>query len=340
VGPPKMLEGYLRLQYPIQHGMVEDWDIMEQIWDHTFDQLGATVGEQDSELNSINGAFLTEAARNPNKARERTVEVFFEKYNMDRFFIAIQAVLAMYSSGRLTGVAVDIGDGVTHTVPIYEGYTLSHAVHRSNIAGRDLTRYMTRCMMHLGHYFTTSAEKEICHRIKEEHCYVALDYDAEVAAYRSGQKPGIIYYMPDGQEVELQETLCQVPEYLFNSMKLENVENQPLHTVTSDTIMSCDLDVRKDLYENILLSGGTTLLPGLDERLHAEVEKLAPINAKVNVVAAPDRYLAVWLGGSILSSLSTFENNWIYKKSNHDAMPPVVGYDEAGARMVHTMCQM
>jgi len=291
-------------------------------------------------MNSIEGAFLTEAARNPKETRERTCQMIFEKYNLNRFYLGTQATLALYSSGRLTGLAVDIGAGVTHTVPIYEGYTMNHAVRRSNIAGRDLTRYMSRVLSQVGIYLTTSAEAEIVRRIKEEHCYVAMDYDAEVAKYESGELNGITYYMPDGQEIKLKEQLCRVPEYLFDSMKLENVENQKLHVLVHDTIKDCDMDVRMDLCDNIILSGGTTLIPGLAERLEKEVQAMMPMNARVRVSAPDDRYLAVWLGASILSSLSTFDRSWVYAKSDPHASPPVLGYDEYGPRLVHMMCNM
>jgi len=340
VGPPEMLEGYLKLTYPIQSGMIDDWDVMEQIWDHTFSELDCKVGQHDHLENSIEGVFLTEAARNPNKVREKSCEMFFENYTCSRFFLATQAVLAMYSSGRLTGVALDVGAGVTHSVPIYEGYTMGHAVRRSNVAGRDLTTYMVRCLAGCGIYLTTSAEKEIARRIKEEHCYVAMDYDSEVERYRDGSNPGVTYFMPDGQSVRIKETMCQVPEFLFNPMKLENIENRTVHELTADTIKECDLDVRRTLYDNIILSGGTTLIPGFADRLESEVQKLAPINAKVRVSAPDDRYLSVWMGGAILSSLSTFEKQWIYRVSDHNSSPPVHGYDEYGPRLVHMMCQM
>lgn len=340
IGPPETIEGYIKLVYPLAHGMVEEWDDMQKIWDHTFNELESTVGEDDSADNTVEGVFMTEAARNPKSSRERTTALMFEKYNLDKFYLGTQAVLALYASGRLTGVAVDIGAGVTHTVPIYEGYTMPHAIHRSNIAGKDLTAYLVRCLQYRGVYFTSSAETEIARRIKEDLCYVALDYDEEVDRYENGELAGKTYYMPDGQDVELKEIMCRVPEYLFNSMKLENVENQQLHKLTWDTIMSCDMDVRKDLEGNITLSGGTTMIPGLAERLQKEVQALAPLNAQVRVVDPDERMFAVWIGGSILASLSTFEQNWMRKKSDPHAFPPVTGYDEIGPRLVHVMCSM
>jgi len=338
IGPEECIHPYMVLKHPISHGMVENWDEMIQIWQHTFDQLGVQMGEE--ETNACQGVFLTEAARNPMRSREKACQIFMEHFGCSRFFLGVQAVLALYSSGRLTGLAVDIGAGVTHTVPIFEGYTMPHAIHRSNVAGRDLTTYMVRCLSQVGVYLTTSAEKEIARRIKEEHCYVAMDYDKEIRNFNNGTNPGVTYFMPDGQDVLLKDPLCQVPEFLFDSMKLENVENQSLHSLVQGTVAQCDMDLRKAMYDNIVLSGGTTLIKNLDMRLQMEVQKLAPINATVRVSAPEERYIAVWLGASILASLSTFDKNWVYKHSDMQAYPPVVGYEEAGPRLVHTQCTM
>merc|ERR1719263_2643040 len=182
----------------------------------------------------------------------------FETFNVRRFYVAIQAVLSLYASGRTTGVVVDCGDGVSHTVPIYEGYSMPHAIQRINLAGRDLTDYICKILQESKIVLTTTAERESAKKIMND----------------------------------------------------------------------CDLDVRKDLLGNVVMSGGTTMFPNMPERLQAEIQGLVPEATKVKVIAPPERMISVWIGGSILASLSTFNRMWINRESNPDAQPPIVGYEE------------
>ena len=168
-------KGVLKIHYPIEHGIVNNWDDMTKIWHHCFyNELRVTPSEHP--------CLLTEAPRNPKQNRERMTEIMFEQFHVPAFYLAIQAVLSLYSSGRTTGLVLDAGDGVTHTVPIYEGYTLPHAIERNDLAGRDLTSYMQKLLNEIGLNFSSSAEIETIRDIKEKHCYVALDFEDEMSS--------------------------------------------------------------------------------------------------------------------------------------------------------------
>ncbi|MFH4981545.1 hypothetical protein AB6A40_008254 [Gnathostoma spinigerum] len=309
--------GMLAMSYPIQHGIVMDWDGIEAIWNYIYyNELRIPPEEQP--------VLLTEAPLNPKKNRENMTQIMFEKFCVPKMHVDIQAVLSLYASGRTTGVVLDIGDGVTHTIPIFEGYAMPHAIRRLDLAGRELTHYLRTLLTERGYSFVSSAEYEIVREMKEKMCYVAKNFTQELRSSRGVEEE---YELPDGQKIKLGNERFRCPEVLFRpallGMEAEGIDKMLLFSVTQS-----DVDVRRDLFENIILSGGSSMFPGMPDRLQDNLISQVPENLEIKVVAPPERKYSVWIGGSILASLSTFEEMWIDVKE----------YNEFGPAIVHQKC--
>ena len=266
---------------------------------------------------------LTEAPLNPKPNREKIAQVMFEIFNTPAMYVAIQDVLAVYAFGCSIGIAVESGDGVTHTLPVYEGYSVLHAILRLDLAGRDLTDYLMRLLAEKGYSFSTTAEREI----KEKLCCVASDFDPNVQTPSSSSNAEKCYQLPDGQVITIGSEQSCCPEALFHPSLL-GMESFGIHELCYNSIMKCDVDTRKNFYYNIALSGGNTMFPGIAERMQTEITSWTSNATRARVYARPERKHSVWIGGSILASLSTFQQMWISKQE----------YDECGPAIVHRKC--
>jgi len=310
------LKGLMKLRFPIEHGIIDDWTLMERIWHYTFySDLRVDPSEHP--------VLLTEAPLNPRLNREKIAEIMFETFNVPALYVATQAILSLYASGRTTGCVLDIGDGVSHVVPIFEGFALSHAIERIDLAGRDVTNYLQRLLRQKGYTFTSSAEKEIVRDIKEKLCYVAMEPERELALSKKISGLEKSYMLPDGELINVGIERFLAPESFFNPSVLGK-ELEPLDDVIVDAINACDVDLRRDLFSNIVLSGGSTMYPGIKERLTKEIKELIPDSVDVRILSPPERMYSVWIGGSILASLKTFSRMWITRREYKEMGPGVI----------------
>ena len=311
--------GVLKLNYPIEHGEINDWDDMEKIWGHIFTNELRVAPEEHNVM-------ITEFSEYSKINRQKTAQIMFEIFNVPGLYIINPAVLSLYSKGKFTGFVLDLGDGTTQFTPVFDGFRLDGFYDYFYFGGRDLTQYIVDKLNNYFGFGYKTNEWEIIKYIKEKVCYIALDYEEELKSYEP-----YYYELPDGSHIKIEEERIRVPEAIFQpSLINPSYKNYKITQMLYDTIQKCDIDIRKELYNNIVLSGGNSMFNGLPERLTKEIKAVAPESMKeeVRVIASPERKYAAWIGGSILSSLSTFESSWITKTE----------YEESGAIILHRKC--
>ena len=313
------LRSMLEVNYPMENGMVRNWDDMMHIWDYTFGPEKLNIEPENCKI------LLTEPPMNPTRNREKMIEVMFEKYGFDSTYIAIQAVLTLYAQGLLTGVVVDSGDGVTHICPVYEGFALPHLTRRLDLAGRDITRYLIKLLLLRGYAFNHTADFETVRIMKEKLCYVGYDIQTEQKLAQETTFLVEPYTLPDGRVIKVGGERFEASEALFQP-HLVNVEGQGIAELLFTSIQAAEMDIRSDLYKHIVLSGGSTMYPGLPSRLEREIKQLYLERVlkgdtdrlskfKIRIEDPPRRKDMVFIGGAVLADvMKEREDFWLSKE--------------------------
>lgn len=353
---------HMEVLSPFKDGIVADWDIVEHIWDHAFKECLLIDPKEHPML-------LAEPCINTQQQREKAAEIMFEKYQVPALFLAKNAVLTSFASGRATSLVVDSGGGSTTVAPVHDGYVLQRAVATSPIGGEFLTECLLRSLESKGitikprYSFkrkeiqpgefqivdldfpnTTESYKLYCQKvvasdIKECVCR-APDTPYDDKSYSN--IPMTPYELPDGQTIEIGADRFKTPDILFNpplAQTIPGMENfaetassvRGLPQMVIESINKCDVDIRRELYSSILLAGGSASMQQLKERLEKDLLEESPQAARVKVLAsgnATERRFSVWIGGSILASLGSFQQMWFSKSE----------YDEHGASYIQRKC--
>jgi len=296
----------LQITYPLENGIVRNWEDIEHVWDYTFNEKLRIDPSQCKLL-------LTEPPMNPKANREKLVQIMFEKYGFMSVYVAIQAVLTLYAQGLLTGVVVDSGDGVTHIVPVYEGYSMPHLTRRLDVAGRAVTRYLIKLMLLRGYAFNRTADFETVRQIKEKLCYVAFDTQFENKLAHDTTVLVKSYELPDGRVIKIGKERFEAAECLFQP-HLIDVDGGGMAEMLFDCIDKADVNIRTELYNHIVLSGGSSMYPGLPSRLEKDLRQIWLVkrggnnrqlidNFKCRIEDPPRRKHMVFLGGAVLAEI-------------------------------------
>uniref|UniRef100_A0ACB8F2M1 Uncharacterized protein n=1 Tax=Sphaerodactylus townsendi TaxID=933632 RepID=A0ACB8F2M1_9SAUR len=295
IGEKARLEPDLDIILPVRHGIIIDWDAAEVLWRHLFyDHL--KVAPEDHPL------LMSDPPLCPTTNREKLVEVVFESLHSPGMYVAYQSVLSVYAH-------------------VHQGYNLPHAIERMDIAGSNMTSFLMDLLKDMGHYFDDRM-LDIVDDIKHKCCYVALDFENE---WNSHKREYIVdYQLPDGQIIRLGKERFQCPEMLFNPPQMPGLSLVGIHGMAQRSLRKIPEETRKEMYENVMLCGGSSLFEGLEKRFSHELLANLQSNTKVKVSAIPLRKYSVWTGGSVLASLKNFQPCWIKKEQYHEHGPYIV----------------
>jgi len=332
--------------YPVRHGQVENWTHMESFWEHCIFKYLRCEPEDHFFL-------LTEPPLNAPENREYTAEIMFETFNVPGLYIAVQAVLALAASWTsksvkertLTGTVIDSGDGVTHVIPVAEGYVIGSSIKHIPLAGRDITAFVQQLMRERNEPIPPAESLEIAKRVKETYSYVCPDIVKEFAKYDAEPDKWIRPHAAQNQvtkkpySVDVGYERFLGPEIFFNPEIFSSDFLTPLPKVVDDTIQTCPIDVRRGLYKNIVLSGGSTMFKDFGKRLARDIKrsvdyrikrseelsggKIKAIPLEVNVISHHMQRYAVWFGGSMLASTPEFYNV-CHTKAQYDEIGPSI----------------
>lgn len=309
----------LELSHPIKYSVVQNWEEIDKIYHHIFfNQL--LVDPNQSKV------LVMEPPLNKRINREKITELMFETFSSGGFYLANSSVMSLFATGRTSGIVIESGLNETSVVPIYEGYALPQATLKLPIGGEEITNYLIENLKANNIDLPYSKEFEVAQDLKEKHCYMSIDFQQEINAV--GMASGVLKEceLPDGNKITLGVERFKSPEILFQP-QLIRVEQPGIHELAHNSSLKCDVDIRKQLLKNIILSGGNTIFPKIREKLARDIKSLAPSNVDVVVKAPPERKHLAWIGGAILSSLDKFKM-WI----NH------AEYEEYGTNVVNRKC--
>jgi len=334
------------INYPVRQGLIDNWTHMEKVWQHCIFKYLRSEPEDHYFL-------LTEPPLNPPENREFTAEVMFETFNVPGLYIAVQAVLALAASWTskqvtqktLTGTVIDSGDGVTHVIPVAEGYVIGSSIKHIPLAGRTISQFIQQLHRERGENIPPAQQLDIAKRIKELYSYVCPDLVKEFSKYDTERDQWFKTYTGIN-DVTKQEFIVDVgyerflgPEIFFNPEIFSSDFLTPLPEVVDNCVQSCPIDTRRGLYKNIVLSGGSTMFKDFGRRLQRDVKKMVKKRQKrseelsggklkaqpleVKVISHSMQRYAVWFGGSVLASTPDFYNV-CHTKDQYDEYGPSI----------------
>jgi actin-related protein 2 len=327
------LRTMLQINYPVDKGIIRDWDEMRHIWDHTFNNI-LKINPKGSHV------LLTEPPQNPISNRQKMLENMFEHYEFSGVYVATQAVMALYAQGIQSGCVLDAGEGVTHVICVKDSAILHES--RLDVAGRSITAYLLQLLQARGYSFNKTSDFETVRQIKEKCCYVSCDLELDKKLGTETTTLTQNYTLPDGRVIKIGEERYAAPEALFDTARLD-IEGGGITDLVFNALNKIDHDSRAELRQHIVLSGGTTMYPGLSTRLEKDLKAMYLREHfkgdterfkrfKINIEDPPRRKHMVFLGASVLAGVMKTQsaNAWVTKEMYEE-----VGVQACLAKLSH-----
>lgn len=300
--------GILNIQYPVKSGFIMNWNDLTKILSSAYqDELHSNSNEHP--------VLLTDSIRSDQKQREKMTQVVFETFQVPSFCVCKQSFLSIYSTGQKTGLSIDIGHEITQIVPVHEFQTVRSGISCLNFGGSNQTILFLRALRDRGFELSAITGNLIASDIKEKYGYVSLDYQNE-------KSQEITYQSEDGDEFKVGDERFQCPELFFNP-NLGSLDNPSIQNAANDSIMKCDSSIRNQLFNNIVICGGSSMFDGFAERFEKEINQIAK-SSKINIVAPENRAFSTWIGGSMFASSDDFASSAVNKAE----------YEEQGSKIV------
>ncbi len=310
--------GILKLRYPVKNGIFENEQDILTIFKYIYQNL-----EIDNEEISEHPILITEPLLNPYSNREKIASALFENLSAPAIFFASQPILSLFSTSNTSSIILESGEGVTQSCVVYEGYSIPNSYIRNNYGGKDVTEYFQTLLQRQGYSFTTTSEFEIVKKMKEDICFTTINSNIsnplnnisnlDLSGNKNKSESSGIYNLPDGNAIKIGDEKSLAPEILFNPSIIGS-ENLSFQEMIISSINKVDIDLRKNLYNNVFISGGNTLFKGIQEKFHTEIKNLAPKNMKVKLHTPGNRLLSCWTGGNVISTLEIFKKMWVTRE--------------------------
>ena len=311
--------GLLKLRYPVKNGIFENEQDILTVFKYIYQNL-----EINNEEIREHPILITEPLLNPYSNREKIASALFENLSAPAIFFASQPILSLFSTSNTSGVILESGEGVTQSCVVYEGYSIPNSYIRNNYGGKDVTEYFQTLLQRQGYSFSTTSEFEIVKKMKEDICFTSISGNInnpinimsgnmELSSNKNKSESSGIYNLPDGNAIKIGDERSLAPEILFNPSIIGS-ENLSFQEMIITSINKVDIDLRKNLYNNVLISGGNTLFKGIQEKFHSEIKNLAPKNMKVKLHTPGNRLLSCWSGGNVISILEIFKKMWVSRE--------------------------